>query len=204
METRICSVPGCGKKFKTKGLCSMHAERVRRYGSLDPENMKRPDTRPAIERIMSRVEIVTESGCWIYTGPGETHGTINIKGRSGPAQVHRLMWEHHNGPIPKGLVVCHRCDVGFCCNPAHLFIGTQRDNQLDKVRKNRQARGETVASSILTREQVIDILQSKDTHAELALRYGVTKGAIKAVKTRQNWKHITGVPVYRRRFGVIL
>lgn len=50
------------------------------------------------------------------------------------------MWEHENGPIPVGMLACHHCDNPPCCNPAHVFIGTHKDNARDMARKGR-ARG---------------------------------------------------------------
>jgi hypothetical protein len=47
------------------------------------------------------------------------------------------MWEMERGAIPKGMQVCHKCDVGFCCNPSHLFLGTPQDNTDDKIKKGR-------------------------------------------------------------------
>jgi hypothetical protein len=58
------------------------------------------------------------------------------------------MWEATNGPIPPGLFVCHTCDVNYppgdftyrrCCNVAHLFLGTPKDNVDDMVAKGRAA-----------------------------------------------------------------
>lgn len=50
--------------------------------------------------------------------------------------AHREAWERTHGPVPAGLFVLHTCDVPHCCNPAHLYLGTQTDNMRD-----RKARG---------------------------------------------------------------
>lgn len=128
-----CSYVGCEKQSKAKGMCNTHNERIRRNGTV--ELLNPPDRRPAVERIMDNIEIVPESGCWIWMGPGgETHGNIKIYGVRTPGRVHRIMWEHVNGPVPSGLQVCHKCDIGFCCNPKHLFImKSLADHEAERV-----------------------------------------------------------------------
>ncbi len=50
---------------------------------------------------------------------------------------HRFVWTEHNGPIPKGMCVCHHCDEPACINPDHLFLGTHQDNMQDMINKKR-------------------------------------------------------------------
>lgn len=54
--------------------------------------------------------------------------------------AHRQTWVFTHGQIPHGLHVLHRCDNPPCCNPAHLFLGTNLDNIADRVRKGRSRR----------------------------------------------------------------
>jgi hypothetical protein len=55
----------------------------------------------------------------------------------GYRRAHRVSYELANGPIPAGLCVLHHCDNRPCIRPSHLFLGTRRDNALDKTLKGR-------------------------------------------------------------------
>jgi len=79
--------------------------------------------------------------CWIFTGKARLREYGSVAGRKNgkpwPQYAHRLAWELTHGPIPEGLSVLHKCDVPLCCNPDHLFLGTQADNVHDAQRKGR-------------------------------------------------------------------
>lgn len=67
------------------------------------------------------------------------HGLIGVTAYT-IDYTHRVSWVIHNGAIPPGMAVLHRCDIGECVNPEHLFLGTQTDNMKDMQEKGR-ARG---------------------------------------------------------------
>lgn len=73
------------------------------------------------------------SGCWEWAGYRDMYGY----GRYRRKQAHRVAYERVNGGITPGLFVCHSCDNPPCVNPAHLWLGSQRDNMRDAISKGR-------------------------------------------------------------------
>ena len=90
-----------------------------------------------INEIMNQIEMEPNSGCWLWTGKGHKFGYGQICYLGKKVEVHRFMYMASNGPIKKGLVIRHRCNVPECCNPDHLVAGTVRDNILDMVMAGR-------------------------------------------------------------------
>jgi len=134
--------------------------------------------------------VVADCGCWLWTkccNPGG-YGLIEIN--KVVLMTHRVSWYLRYGPIPEGAKLLHKCDTRNCVNPDHLFLGTNADNQHDKVAKGRQAKGVTQGSAKLTERQVRQIRKAEGTQIEIAKRFGVNQTLISAIKRRVIWKHI--------------
>lgn len=153
----------------------------------------------AIANYWGRVDMTNRTLCWNWTGfidKRKGYGLAWVDGRR--IRTHRVaMMLHLNGPIPDGLHVCHRCDNPACCNPAHLFLGTNDDNIKDRVVKGRSARnyGEKSKTNKLTSDAVKELLWARVGGAgfrELAARYGLDKKTVGMICRGENWPHIPG------------
>lgn len=96
--------------------------------------------RTIISRLLKKVTIAEEDGCWIFTGwnNGNGYGKISIKGKA--HYTHRVMYEwFHRRKLRKNVTLDHECCNRACCNPLHLTpMMHKRNCQLrDKRRKNR-------------------------------------------------------------------
>lgn len=85
----------------------------------------------SIERVLELSIPEPNSGCWLFTGGVGSHGYGQIVHNGSRTTLHRYAYSCSNGDIPKGLVVRHKCDTKLCCNPAHLELGTYKDNAKD-------------------------------------------------------------------------
>lgn len=98
---------------------------------------------PLEQRFWTNVQKSDE--CWIWTGLTDNDGYGLVWGGPSVGQslrAHRVAYEMTYGPIPQGMVVCHRCDNPPCIRPDHLFLGTVADNNADAQSKGRLATGE--------------------------------------------------------------
>jgi len=149
------------------------------------------------ERIIQRLLWYTEvqpNGCWhwtrVQTGCG--YAQIGIDGKL--ISVHRLSYELFVGPIPDGMVVCHKCDVRHCICPDHLWIGTYQDNTDDMMKKGRCAViGSNCKKSKLTDEKVIQIRKLKQSgisHSKIASLYGIHFTTVSDIVRGKIWKHL--------------
>lgn len=84
------------------------------------------------QRLLSRCEQITESGCWIWHGSlsHNGYGFIGTGVGSQTRRVHRIAYELYRGKIPNGYQLDHLCRVRCCANPWHCEIVTAQENVL--------------------------------------------------------------------------
>jgi hypothetical protein len=100
------------------------------------------ENKPVIDRVLQKVIKDEKSGCWVFRGcDRDGYGQIRIDNKT--VKVHRYMFWKFKKTLSwidfnkTKIQVLHKCDNPPCCNPDHLFEGTQTDNIYDMVKKNR-------------------------------------------------------------------
>lgn len=153
-------------------------------------------SRTVEERFWEKVDKNGPAGCWVWTHSRSKKGYGQLSGPHRghkPFQAHRLSWEMHTGPIPAGLMVCHRCDNPPCVNPDHLFLGTPKNNTDDRDAKNRVRHGDRHPYAKLTTKRVAIIRRRSAagvSRKALAAKFGVSVDSIRRVVIGAGWKRV--------------
>lgn len=97
---------------------------------------------PYAKEIFLRSTVRTDDGCLIWLGPKKPsgYGTVHVRGKLTGA--HRAAYELFHGSIPSGAHVLHRCDLGACVSPDHLYLGDHAQNVRDAVERRRYQSGD--------------------------------------------------------------
>ncbi len=135
-------------------------------------------------------------GCWLWTGTvrgalNNQYGAHSVKQKY--VLAHRFSYELNKGKIPANLKVCHSCDVNLCVNPAHLWVGTQKENIKDMFLKGRQnpRNGENYGAAKLSWSKVKEMREMKKDgvkQVEIANRFNVSQGTVSMVIKNIIWK----------------
>jgi hypothetical protein len=145
-----------------------------------------------IARFWAKVE-KTET-CWLWRAAGHKSGYGNFYNGTRAEGAHRVAWAIANGPIPEGMSVLHHCDNPPCVNPAHLFLGTAKENGIDCQAKGRTTRGERNAHARLTTPEVRDIrrlVRSGISQRRVAAQFNVHFGTVSDIIRRRRWAHVS-------------
>jgi len=107
-----------------------------------------------MQRLWNKVAKTSPDECWPWKAyrNGCGYGTIQCDGRS--LLAHRVVYELTVGPIPPGMNVLHSCDNPACCNPDHLWTGTQADNIADMYAKGRGNVGRRMTAEAIAKREI--------------------------------------------------
>jgi len=147
-------------------------------------------TVPIAERFWSRV--YKFESCWEWFGLVDRKGYGRIRNAGEQISTHRLSWELANGHIPAGKHVLHTCDLRWCVNPDHLYLGNNDDNISDKVAHGRVSKqnGSVNGMSILNDAEILSIKLLSDKgwrQQDIAERHSVTQSQISRILSGKRW-----------------
>lgn len=202
----VCCIKGCDEKPISNGLCVNHLRFTQKYGS--------PVARKQALYLWRRLSyeerfwtwVRKSDGCWTWQASRDKDGYGNFRAEHDGViytKAHRYSYALHKGKVPSLLQVCHTCDNRPCVRPDHLFLGTSRENHLDKMAKGRHRgpSGEGHPFARLTEEQAKAILSDPRPYAQIANEYGVHKQTISSLKNRDSWAHLGGEIVKAKRIS---
>lgn len=166
-----------------------------------PPGPKRQDS---LKRFMKYVSIPEDKSlCWKWNGKKDRKGYGQFyhykeDGKPYRPGAHRVAYMLLKSPIDHGKIVCHKCDVPDCVNPAHLFIGTYKDNVADMDSKGRRvaggAKGEENKQHKVSAMQVLEIRriysEEKYSQEQIASFYGLRQTQVSRIIRGESWKHL--------------
>lgn len=193
---QLCSIEGCNSAVHAKGKCGTHYNYERRTGKKWRPGLGQ--VWPMEDRFWPKVDKGDPDECWEWQGCilSTGYGSVGKGGLgNGSIAAHRASYELHYGEIPKGMVVMHTCDNRACVNPAHLRLGTHKENTHDMMAKGRHRfkapLGEKSSLSKITEQAARFIKKhSEIPAAEIAEAFGIKYVAVWRIRTGRTWPHI--------------
>lgn len=171
----------CSKQCTRHTLRKDQLKKYSEYLEQETEEQKILWLREHYEKFI----VKNKNDCWDWIG-SKSNGYANFNHRGKIVKAHRASWIIHNGKIPPGMFVLHKCDIRHCSNPDHLFLGNHTDNMKDMASKHR-----TGVRCKLTLQQVYEIknlLRLEVPMTKICKKYGVSSTAIYEIKHGISWK----------------
>jgi len=150
----------------------------------------------AQRRFWSKIDIRSENECWNWMAFTNSYGY----GRFGwwpvgtviNAQRAAFMLTYGRA-IKPGMFICHTCDNPACCNPKHLYEGTNVNNQADTIKRNRHVFGSDEPHAKLNDDDVRAIRASHPqgrSYYSLGKQFGVSPTLVRSVVKHECWRHV--------------
>ena len=151
------------------------------------------DIDSAIQYILDKV--VLENGCWIWQKTLNGYAIFHMENKR--FKLSRMIYHITRGNPAGPSMVCHTCDTPACIRPDHFFLGNHKINCADSVAKGRHIHGEIHPNSLLTENQVLEILRDTKPYchgksgSDFARKFGVGRNTICDILHRRTWRHVT-------------
>lgn len=148
-------------------------------------------------RFWAKVNKREHDECWEWTAGrfSSGYGSFSLQGKNYGSN--RIAYFLKFGFIEKEFFCLHSCDNRTCCNPNHIFTGTNQDNMDDMVKKGRSfhAIGELHGASKLKEKQALDIIFRRkrgDSLKSIAGLHSISVASVSSIATGRNWANLQG------------
>ncbi len=152
-------------------------------------------TEADIARFWEKVDRRGPKECWEWQATRISNGYGRFRIGHFLYRAHRVAFVITNSDTK--LQVCHYCNNPPCCNPKHLYAGTQKDNVQQCIAEGRFTRGDNCGEkqghAKLTEADVREIRRLYAggwLQRVIAKEYGINQTAVSKICTGRNWKHI--------------
>jgi len=127
--------------------------------------------------------------CWLWTGAKGRRGYGKMMANGKTCVASRESYKIFKGPIPENKFICHTCDMPACVNPAHLWVGTPKQNAEDMVKKNRQSKNTKPAAKLSWEavKEIKDLRSRGMIMKDIAILYRIKPSAIQAILAGKTW-----------------
>jgi hypothetical protein len=144
------------------------------------------------DRFWSKIDKKGKNECWNWIASTSTPGYGQFYSNGKMVGAHAFAYGRVKGKVPIGLEIRHSCDNRRCCNPAHMKVGTRKENASDREERNRgnHFSGEAHGRSKITSKEVLEIRSSSESSAQIAARYGISRSNVNVIRARKSWKFI--------------
>jgi hypothetical protein len=158
-----------------------------------PSALRASDLTPGILARFHAKYQKSAKGCWLWKSTmvkayGQFYVGRDLRtGRLVKHYAHRVAYAIKHGLAPAGLEVMHGCDTPGCVNPAHLSLGTHRQNIADREAKGR-GKKESPNIRKITVEGVREIRESNQPSAYFARKWNVCVSHINRIRRGEKRK----------------
>lgn len=134
-----------------------------------------------------KYKVDKETNCWNCYSHSLNRGYPVFKRNGKRLRISKYYFEQKFGEVPKGKLLCHKCNKSLCINPYHLYIGSYKDNSNDRCISGNSGQK-------LNKEKVLEIFslfKKGCSNKVIVKKFNVDPSSISRIRNGKNWKHIS-------------